>query len=158
MKCFLYALLVSLISCSNDQTVLPSAFDGKVVSITDGDTFTILTQQNRQFKIRLYGIDCPERRQDFGNVAKQRLSELIFRKFVYVKKTDVDRYGRTVAIVLDENKNCVNELLLKEGLAWHYIKYDGNPNWQLMEDSARMNGIGLWSATNPIPPWLWRKK
>jgi micrococcal nuclease len=128
---------------------------GKVVSIADGDTFTLLSN-NKQIKIRLHGIDCPEKSQDFGNVAKQFLSNLIFGKIVSVKEMDTDRYGRTIGMVTIDNKN-VNEELLKAGLAWHYKHYDQNPAWMKLEDDARREKKGLWLHPNPIPPWDYRK-
>ena len=126
---------------------------GKVISIADGDTFTLLVDST-QVKIRLHGIDCPEKRQDFGQVAKKFLSEMVFNKIVH--KTNRDRYGRTIGIVFIDNIN-VNEGLLKAGLAWHYKKYDHNSVWTLLEDIARAEKKGLWSIANPLPPWDWRK-
>jgi micrococcal nuclease len=128
---------------------------GKVVSIADGDTFTLLTN-NKQIKIRLHGIDCPEKSQDFGIVAKQFLSNSIFEKMVSVKEMDMDRYGRTIGMVTIDNKN-VNEELLKAGLAWHYKHYDQNPKWTKLENEARKEKKGLWVHPNPIPPWDYRK-
>jgi len=129
---------------------------GYVVAIADGDTFTLLTNENRQFKIRLYGIDCPEKKQAFGKAAKQELSSLIFNKHVLIKQKDIDRYKRIVAIVFDENNICINETMLSTGFAWHFIRYDNNPYWQQLEDSARRQKTGLWADDNPLPPWQWR--
>ena len=134
------------------------AIRGYVVSIADGDTFTLLTTEKKQVKIRLYGIDCPEKKQPFGTVAKQKLSELVFNKNVLAKKISTDRYKRTVAIVYDESNNCINEIMLKTGLAWHYTKYDHNLYWQRLQYSARKNKSGLWAEKGAIPPWQWRDK
>lgn len=128
---------------------------GKVVGIADGDTFTMLTQDNKQIKIRLHGIDCPEKSQDFGQVAKKYLSELIFSKTVVVREMDIDRYGRTIGMVTISNLN-VNEKLLEVGLAWHYRKYDNNKAWAEIEKRARENKRGLWMDVNPTPPWEYR--
>ena len=129
---------------------------GYVVAIADGDTFTLLTNENRQFKIRLYGIDCPEKKQAFGKAAKQELSRLIFNKQVLINQKDIDRYKRVVAIVYDEHNVCINETMLSTGLAWHFTRYDNNPHWQQLEDNARLQKIGLWAEDNPLPPWQWR--
>jgi micrococcal nuclease len=126
------------------------------VAISDGDTFTLLTADKTQIKIRLHGIDCPEKSQDFGQVAKKFLSDLIYNKDVKVEKTDVDRYGRTIGKVEFGDIN-VNESLLKAGLAWHYKKYDKNEDWQKLEDDARAAKIGLWSRSDAQPPWEYRK-
>src|SRR5436190_17785077 len=142
----------------NSQKKDDAVLKGYVVAIADGDTFTLLTDEKKQVKIRLYGIDCPEKKQPFGTVAKQKLSELIFNKNVLAKKISTDRYKRTVAIVYDENKVCINEIMLRSGLAWHYTKYDNNIYWQQLQDSARKNKSGLWVDINAIPPWQWRAK
>jgi micrococcal nuclease len=128
---------------------------GRAVSIADGDTFTMLVEGNRQIKIRLHGIDCPEKAQDFGQVAKTFLSNLIYNKTVRVKITDIDRYGRTIGLVMIDSIN-VNEELLKAGLAWHYKRYDKNPKWASLEVEARHSRKGLWLKTSPISPWEWR--
>lgn len=132
-----------------------SQLTGKVVSIADGDTFTMLVN-NEQIKIRLHGIDCPEKAQDFGNVAKSFLSEMIAGKNVEVEKLDSDRYGRTIGMVTIDGVN-VNEELLKSGLAWHYKYYDKNPEWAKLEETARKEKKGLWVQSNAIPPWEWRR-
>lgn len=111
---------------------------------------------SQRVKIRLHGIDCPERGQDFSKVAKDYLSSMIAGKIVEVKKTDIDRYGRTVGIVTVEGQ-IVNEEVLKAGLAWHYKKYDTNPAWAALEEEARINKKGLWQNDNAMPPWEYRK-
>ena len=146
-----------LLSCTGEPSSIVAGTEGRVVGIADGDTFTLLTGDKQQVKVRLYGIDCPERKQDFGQVAKQRLSELVFGQMVSVIKKDMDRYGRTVALVYKKD-TCINEELLKEGLAWHYVKYDRNPAWELMEARARKQKAGLWVQPHPVPPWEWRKR
>lgn len=80
-------------------TMLQAQLSGKVVKVADGDTFTLLTEDNKQVKVRLHGIDCPEKGQDFGQVAKQYTADKVYMQVVRVKATDTDRYGRTVGIV-----------------------------------------------------------
>jgi micrococcal nuclease len=128
---------------------------GKVVSIADGDTFTMLVN-NERVRIRLHGIDCPEKGQDFSNTAKDFLSNHVFGKTVTVKEMDTDRYGRTIGMVFADSVN-VNEKLLEAGLAWHYAYYDKNPAWAKLEQQAKSKKLGLWSLANPIPPWDYRK-
>lgn len=132
---------------------------GKVVSIADGDTFTILVQGRNQVKIRLHGIDCPEKGQDYGDVARKQLSTLLnlHHDSVRVIWKNKDRYRRTIGIVYSGKIN-INEVLLQKGLAWHYTKYDKNPQWSQMEAVARRAKLNLWSRPKPIPPWEWRKK
>jgi micrococcal nuclease len=129
---------------------------GKVVKIADGDTFTMLVKGNKQVKVRLHGIDCPEKNQDFGNLAKKFLSDAIYGKTVTVRKMGTDRYGRTVGNVTIGNI-IINEELLKDGLAWYYTQYGDDPYWAKLEYTARLQKKGLWIISNPIPPWVYRK-
>lgn len=149
MKIIRLLFLVLIPIIGNAQLV------GKVISIADGDTFTMLVN-NQQIKIRLHGIDCPEKGQDFSIVAKEFLSSYVFEKVVTVQKMDIDRYGRTIGMVVIDGVN-INEKLLAVGLAWHYKTYDKNPVWSKMEDDAKKSKKGLWLHPNPIPPWEWRK-
>ncbi len=129
---------------------------GKVVKVADGDSFTLLVNET-QIKVRLHGIDCPEKGQDFSDAAKQALAEMIAGKEVEVKAIDTDRYGRTVGMVTIGNIN-VNEALLKKGLAWHYTAYDKNPAWAKLEADARLAKLNIWSKKDPMAPWEWRNK
>lgn len=159
MKAFLIALAGLLVlsgGCSIETNNTPQKLiEGKVISIADGDTFTILLNDQKQQKIRLHGIDCPEKKQPFGTVAKKRLSELVFGKTVKVEVKSMDSYKRWVGMVYVDGLN-VNEQLLKEGLAWHYKKYDDNTGWNNIELTARNRNIGIWVDHNPTAPWEWR--
>lgn len=146
-------MLLLFSSCTHTEADLLS---GKVVAIADGDTFTLLRNDNKQLKIRLHGVDSPERGQDFGANAKQGLSSLIFGQTVRMEEKDTDRYGRTVAIVYTQANVCVNEQLLKDGWVWHYKEYDRNPVWDNFEREAKAAKKGLWAGINPKAPWLWR--
>jgi len=133
-------------------------FAGQCVGVTDGDTITVM-HDGRGEKIRLYGIDTPEKSQDFGNKAKWFLSDLVFKKIVEVQPQDTDRYGRTVGIVLVSGIN-VNQEIVKAGYAWVYRQYCKQAfcaEWLNLESTARRNGIGLWSHSDPIPPWEYRR-
>ena len=149
---FITCLLIS--TPADSQTVI----SGKVVGISDGDTITVL-QDKEQFKIRLYGIDTPEKRQDFGSKAKQFTSSLLYGKEVRVIEEDIDRYGLVVGMVY-EGDLCANEEIVKNGLAWVYRKYCKAPfcsEWLMYESDARSAKIGLWSHPSPVPPWEFRK-
>ncbi len=130
---------------------------GKVASIADGDTFTLLTEDKQQIKVRLYGIDCPEKKQAYGTKAKQFTSELIFGKQVQVKRTSTDKYRRTIGIVTISDGRILNEELLKSGFAWHYIQHDKNPCWQKLQKEAKLRKAGLWADNRAIAPWEFRK-
>jgi micrococcal nuclease len=131
---------------------------GKVVKVADGDTITVL-EDRAQHRIRLYGIDAPERRQDFSDRAKQFVSGLVFGKQVRVVKLDIDRYCRIVGIV-DVGEVCLNEKRVKNGLAWVYRRYCVTPicaGWLELEAQARAGKMGLWSYPDPMPPWEYRR-
>ncbi len=151
---FILLLLFLLPSISLSTTVT-----GKVVKVADGDTITILDSSKRQHKIRLYGIDTPEKSQAYGKKAKQFTANLVAGKAVEVKVYDTDRYGRSVGVVFVDGTN-VNREIIKNGFAWQYQRYCKKSfcdDWLKLERQARSNGVGLWSDTNPVAPWNWRK-
>jgi micrococcal nuclease len=147
---FCFGLALSLAQCVEMETA------GRVVGIADGDTFTMIDHHNKQVRVRLYGIDAPEKNQDFGKVSKKFLSDLIFNKAVEIQEVDTDRYGRIIAIVRIDSL-IVNEALLQAGLAWHYREYDDNPYWTLLQMKAQAERKGVWSMDDPIAPWLFRR-
>ena len=131
-KLFLKFLTFIVIIIISSASFASELFQGKVIGITDGDTIKIL-YDNKQIKIRLYGIDTPEKKQAFGNKAKKFTSEAIFGKIVTVIKIEYDRYGRTIALIQAINRNeTLNESLVVNGYAWVYRKYckaDFCSNW-----------------------------
>ncbi len=137
------------------------AWKGKVVGISDGDTIKVL-RDRQEIKIRLWGIDCPERHQDFGTRAKKYTSGLAFCQIVEIEEVDKDRYGRTVALVTLPDGQSLNEALVRDGMAWVYTKYCNRPmecsRWRELEHAARSQKIGLWSIPNAIPPWEFRRQ
>ena len=135
--------------------VASTIYEGKVVKIADGDTLTLLVD-NEQHRIRLSDIDTPERKQPFGARAKQALSELAFGKQARVVKVTVDRYGRIVGRVYVGDLN-VNLELVAQGFAWVYRKYSDDAELLKFEAEAKRKGLGLWANPNPIPPWEWRR-
>ncbi len=134
-------------------------WSGKVVHITDGDTIVVL-RDHEEVDVRLYGIDCPEKGQPFGTKAKRFTSKMAGNKRVEVDVMDIDRYGRSVALVyIEGDGECLNEELIKAGYAWVYEKYCNIKDceaWQKLETVARVTDKGLWSRETPILPWDWR--
>jgi micrococcal nuclease len=124
--------------------------------IIDGDTFEGRANDST-FRIRLNGIDAPERGQDFYNVSKQRLGELCKESPLLVTLINKDRYGRWIADVHNSNKIFINYKLVEEGLAWHFKKYSSDTLLAALENKARANRTGLWANNNPMPPWVKRK-
>lgn len=147
--------LLILILCILATEIHAQLVTGKVVSIADGDTFTMLVGTD-QIRVRLHGVDCPEKGQPFSNVARKRLSDLVYGIEVECEQLDVDRYGRMVAVVYTPSDSCVNEILLREGLAWHYKRYDSNPFWASLEDSAKALKLGIWADPNAVSPHVYR--
>ena len=130
---------------------------GRVVRVADGDTVSILDQSNRQHKVRLYGIDTPERDQPFGLAARKALARRVADKKVGVVIVETDNYGRTVGTVYLDAMN-INVAMVADGYAWWYRFYaPNNPELAASEKAARSQAIGLWSESRPIPPWDWRR-
>jgi len=131
-------------------------FTAKVVAVADGDTITVLRDRT-QVRIRLDGIDCPERGQAFGSRAKSFTSQLAFGNVVTIRPRNKDRYGRTVAeIVLPDGRN-LNHELVQAGFAWWVRKYaPHDAELARLEGEAQAAKRGLWSSLHPVAPWDWR--
>jgi len=129
---------------------------GRIAKVTDGDTVTLLTQDNQQIKIRLEGIDAPERTQGYGTKATLCVRRLCEGKTVTVIKTGTDRYKRILGILYVGNLN-VNEYLVRQGLAWHYKQFNKSHRLDSLEQLARKEKLNIWSLPNPVPPWEYRK-
>jgi len=135
-------------------------WSGSVVGVADGDTITVLTEDKKPIRIRLYGVDSPEKAQAFGQKAKQFVSDTCYMKEVTVLETDTDRYGRTVALIQLKSGHLLQEELLQNGFAWVYIAYCRQPylnSFLALEEKARSAKKGLWIDKNPVPPWDFRK-
>ena len=130
------------------------ALSGKVVSIHDGDTITVL-QNKQQIKVRLFGIDAPELKQPYGKKSKQFLASLIAGQVVEVEPKGKDRYKRTLGIIHHKGQD-INAQMVLNGYAWAYVKY--SKIYVDQESLARENKHGLWQSSNPTPPWEWRKR
>lgn len=131
-------------------------FVGRVVGVSDGDTITVLSG-SEQVRVRLNGIDCPERGQPFGDRAKRKASELAFGKDVTVRPFGTDRYGRTIADVTLPDRRLLNRELVAAGLAWHYRRYSDDETLASLERRAREARLGVWSEPQPVAPWELRE-
>lgn len=130
---------------------------GPVVSVLDGDTIEVLHNKHPE-RIRLNGIDCPEKGQAYGQRAKQAMSALAFGKEVTVQTHGHDKYSRTIGDVILPDWANVNHELVKQGWCWWYRKYaPGDTMLEKLEADAREVKAGLWKDPNPIPPWVFRK-
>jgi endonuclease YncB( thermonuclease family) len=130
----------------------------KVISVSDGDTFTCFTDDNEQIKVRLAEIDAPEMGQPYGSRSKQILSDLIYSEMVRLDVQDTDQYGRTVARVTRVDGLDVNARQVTTGAAWAYRKYLKDKSLLVIEAEAKNSKQGLWalSDSEQIPPWDWR--
>jgi len=145
---------------------------GRVVGVTDGDTITVLDANRQQHKIRLGGIDAPEKAQPFGQRSKENLSRLVFNKEVQVDWTKRDRYQRIVGKVWVQPSDCptcpmtldAGHAQITVGLAWWYRKYANEQpsqdrgQYEFSEQEAKARRVGLWSEPDPVPPWEWRRR
>ena len=144
---------------------------GKVVAVTDGDTIKILDDDKVQHKIRLTGIDAPEKSQPFGSASRKHLASMVAGKDVRVETTKNDRYGRVLGKVWVQPRDCpgcgktlnVNHAQILSGMAWWYRDYAKDQSaqdrgrYESAVEEARKRKRGLWSEPDPIPPWVWRR-
>lgn len=154
--------LIAALFCFVSGSALASEITGRVVAVLDGDTIKVLDSSNTQYRIRLSGVDAPEKKQAYGQVSKQSLSDMVYNKAVRVEWSKNDRYGRYVGKVI-ENGHDVNLEQVHRGMAWFYRKYqnelplDDRLLYLAAETEAKAHGWGLWNDNNPTPPWEFRR-
>jgi endonuclease YncB( thermonuclease family) len=159
LKVTALALLLSLSVFG--VAVAGSLMSGKVIGVLDGDTVEVLDASKTTHRIRLTGIDAPEKAQPFGQRAKEHLSGLVFGKQVEVQAGKTDKYGRTVGTVMVRGVDA-NLEQVKTGFAWHYRQYASEQSardrtmYSSAEEKARSTRVGLWHDPRPMPPWEWR--
>ena len=159
----LYAGEVRSTQARLEKRVAPfHVLSGRVVKVVDGDTIYVLDDAFTEHKIRLAGIDAPERNQPYGLASRKHLGTLIGGKTVTIEYSKHDRYGRIVGkVVINGVDTCLEQI--KAGLAWHYKKYENEQvpedrkKYAQAEDQARTERIGLWRDNNPRPPWEFRR-
>lgn len=135
---------------------------GRVVHVADGDTITVLDADKVQHKIRLAGIDAPERSQAFGHRSRESLADLAANRVVFVETTKRDRYGRWVGKVLADGRD-INVEQIRRGLAWFYRHYESELTdldqqiYDRAETDAKSSRRGLWADSSPVAPWDFRR-
>lgn len=168
LKAVLPALTALLITAPALSQELP----GKVVRILDGDTIEVKTLPDNMpvteipVRVRLNGIDAPEKQQPYGQRSKQFLADMIGGKWVTMAIDGHDRYNRSLGDVFI--KQClpkcetvsVNAAMVKAGMAWAYRYHDVavNPHMAALEATARSESLGLWRDKTPVEPWKWRRE
>jgi len=142
----------------------PSAIDGRVVGIQDGDTLTILDAGRNQHRIRLASIDAPEighgskkPGQPYGQRSRQSLSDLAYGREARAECETDDRYGRKVCTIMVGSLNA-NLEQVRLGMAMTYRKYARDQIYFTAEAEAKAARRGLWADPAPIEPWVWRKQ
>lgn len=148
---------VALLLLSVAGISMAATIEGRVVGITDGDTFTLLTPDLRQIKVRVAEIDAPERGQPYASRSRQRLADLIFHKEVTVDVQVVDRYNRPVGRPMVGDMDVTVEMI-RSGAAWVYRSYSDDAELYELERTAKAERRGLWSlpAFERVSPWDYR--
>ncbi|MCL4139630.1 UNVERIFIED_CONTAM: hypothetical protein GTU68_043439 [Idotea baltica] len=160
----MFSLLAAGLKTFNDyrQSHTQCNLEGTVVKVVDGDSITVLDDEKIQHRVRLAGIDAPERKQAYGKASTQFLADRVAGKMVCVGWYKRDKYQRLVGVVRINNQ-VMNLALVEAGLAWHYKHYQSEQTESEREDyadaeeDARAARRGLWSDRNPTSPWAWRK-
>ena len=141
---------------------------GHVVGVSDGDSLTLLDPLQRRHRVRLSGIDAPEKRQPFGERARQHLASLVYARHVRVVWDKRDRYARLIGrVFVSECASCIPVDVgleqIKAGLAWHYKRYAREQpsrereRYAALERLARERQLGLWTDAHAVPPWDFRR-
>ena len=155
LKVLFFCILLSSCSCIN-KLKTGNTVSGKVIKVIDGDTFDLLTLKDT-IRVRIYGIDAPERGMPYYDVAKKYLNELSYGKNVAIRIEDVDSYKRIVATVYLGNGENLGLSMINAGLAWHYKYYSNDKEFSTAEKKARRLRKGLWADKDPIAPWKSRQ-
>ncbi|RMH96313.1 thermonuclease family protein [Stutzerimonas nitrititolerans] len=150
---------------------LSATLECRVIGVADGDTLTCLTADKRQERIRLRGIDAPERKQSFGERSRQNLSNLAYGKTATIHWTKRDHWKRIIGSVWVDPADCpgcghtldAGRAQLANGMAWWYERYakeqpqEERHAYEFEQAEARARSVGLWRDPQPIPPWDWRR-
>jgi micrococcal nuclease len=133
-------------------------FSGKVIKIVDGDTYDVLTKDHKTIRIRMNGIDAPEKKQAFGQKSKDHLGSLCFGKEVLIKPINYDRNKRLIADSFTDSGKDLSREMVRAGYAWHFKKYSSDKKLADDENHARSVRAGLWADNEPVAPWAFRSK
>lgn len=153
------AMLTALLAASG--TAADLSMRGRVVGVSDGDTLTFYEVGRRELKIRISGIDAPEKKQAFGRAAKAKLSEIAFQREAVATCHKIDRFRRLICNVEIDRKDVGLELI-RSGAAWHFKRYQAEQPpeeaeaYRRAEELARLRKVGLWGEPHAVPPWEWR--
>lgn len=141
---------------ANYESKEDSSLSGKVTHVSDGDTATLKDSNGTKHRIRLNGIDAPEIGQEYGIEAKSFLEDLVLNKNVDVEIIGKDQFDRILGVIKLNNKD-INKEMLKNGLAWQY-RFNNDISYSDMVKQAKQAKKNIWSDSNPIDPYIWRKQ
>ena len=169
MKSIIFFTNAFVIIFTLNINLLRADFTAKVQRVVDGDTVHVIDKAGKKFKVRLTGIDAPEKNQPYGLAATYKLTEILINKLVLLKSKPnngkpytVDRYKRVLAKIILDGKD-INLSQVLTGYAWHFKRYQKQQSpsdrelYSEAEIDAKKNELGLWEEKNPIAPWKWRK-
>lgn len=148
----LATLLILLCACNSAKS---GEFSAKVIAVLDGDTVQVL-RDGHPVKVRIAGIDAPEKDQEYGMTSRRFLSDLVLHKQVQVSTRAVDDYGRLVAQI-DVGTLNVEQEMVQRGLAWEYSRFHSDKKLIGLQNEAKSAQRGLWAQPYPVPPEKWRK-
>ena len=157
------------------QATPRESFEARVIGVADGDTITVQVSKTPPYRIRLAGIDAPEKGQAFSDRSKQNLSRLVYDQTVRIEWSKSDKYGRIVGkVFVIPMGPCaappcpatvdVNLAQIAAGFAWRYTQYEKEQSKQdrrtygAAEQLAREQRLGLWKDPRPVAPWNWRHR
>jgi len=156
-RTFVLLLLLCLYtSLINPRATALQSPTGRVIKIVDGDTYDILIN-GKQLRIRMDGIDAPERGQPYSKISKEYLGRLCDGETIRLEIKSKDRFGRTVAKSWVSGNRELGAEMIRAGMAWHFKKYSDDIRLGKLEQQARQERVGLWADPKPIAPWDYRK-
>jgi len=163
IRIVLFVFVIVFSSCSQNHrkrssvSVNEKYISGKVIKIIDGDTYDLLTDDKRTIRIRMEGIDTPEKGMPYYKVAKNYLGNLCMNQTIKIENNGEDDYGRILAYSYLSDGSELGHMMIEAGMAWHFKKYNDDEDLAALEVDARNNKVGLWADKCPIPPWEVRR-
>ena len=169
MKSIIFFTYAFVITFTLSIYCVRADFTAKVQRVVDGDTIHVVNKAGKKFKVRLTGIDAPEKNQPYGLASTYKLTEILVNKWVLLKSKpnngnlySIDRYNRVLAKVILDGRD-INLAQVSNGYAWHFKRYQKQQSqlerelYSEAELNAKKNYLGLWGEKKPIAPWKWRK-
>lgn len=154
MRWPIYFSLFFLLACGGRSPIDDDGMvEARVVSVIDGDTYDVILQGGTQVRIRMAGIDAPERGMPYYNTATDYLESLCMNRRVFLRLTKEESYDRVVAEGYLPDGLDLEEAMVRAGLAWHFKKYSSDTVLDRLEREARASGLAIWSEPEPMSPW-----